>query len=314
MFSSLATVILIVSFVLGGGGVTAVAAQNSQPDQVLYGVKLVSEDIRLGLTSNARAEAQLALQFADRRAVEIQTMLQAGSIPPEAVQIRYQNQVEQAIQYALNLPKDQAIQALEQIRTRLQTQQQAFLQVQENGSAQAVAALAQSRLMLQERLLWVEQGLADPDQFRDQLRQHDRQRTQDRLNSTATVEQSTQSLPGTGAGNPWITGIPTPGSEYGPGDCENCTPMGDGQGSNPWTSGTPTPGSGYGPDPGLSATCTSSPSNGPQPTQPQNNQPTQAESQPIQVGPQPTQQNNQPTQAGSGQHPTPMPGEQGGTH
>lgn len=314
MFSTLATVLLIVSLVLGGGGITAVAAQSSQPDETLYGVKLMSEDIRLELTSNTQAEVQLAMRFADRRAEEIQTMLQAGRIPPERVQTRYQNQVNQAIQYALDLPNDQAIQALEQIQIRLQTQQQAFLQVQVNGSPQAAAVLVQSRQMLQEHLLWVEQGLADPDQFRDQLRQHDQLRIQDQLNSTATAAQGTLALPGIGAGNPWTTGTPTPGSEYGPGDCENCTPLGDGLGSNPWTIGTPTPGSSYGPGPGLSATCTSGSSygSGPQPTQPQNNQPTQAELQPTQTGPQSTQQNNQPTQAGSGQQTTDVPNKQGG--
>ena len=183
MFSTLATIVLVVSLVLGGGGVTVAAAQNSQPDQPLYGVKVLSEDVRLGLSADPQSEYQLALEFANRRAEEIRAMLQAGSIPPEAVQTRYQNQVEQAIQFALNLPNDQAVQALEQIRTRLQTQQQAFLQVQTNGSPKAEAVLVQCQQMLQERLQWVEQGLTDPAKLRDQLRLRDQQRKQDRQNS-----------------------------------------------------------------------------------------------------------------------------------
>jgi len=339
MFSPIATILLIVSLVFGGGGATVAAAQDSQPDQPLYGLKVMSEDIRLGFSADPQFEYQLAMEFTNRRAEEIRTMLQAGSILPAAVQIRYQDQIEQAIQFALNLPDNQAIQALEQIRTRLQSQQQAFLQVRA-GSPAAEGALLQARQMLREHLQWVDAGLTDPTLLRDQLRQHDQQRKQEQQSSAVPGGQATQASPGTGGGNPWTTGTPTPGSGYGPGigtgDCGNCTPTGDGQGSNPWTTGTPTPGSGYGPGPGPdpTRTCTPGSGNGPQPTQQQVNQPTQAgpqptqpqNNQPTQAGPQPTQQqNNQPTQAGPqptqglqstatgpGQQSTPIPGGPGG--
>jgi hypothetical protein len=303
MFSTLATIFLIVSLVLGGGGATIAAAQNSQPDQPLYGIKVMSENVRQNLAADPQTNFQLALNFANRRAEEIALMLEAGQVPPEAVQARYQNQIEQAIQYAVELPADRSGQALEQIRTRLQTHLQTFNRVSGNGTASIEAALLRSREMLQDRLHWVEQGLENPVKLRDQ------QQLQNGQNSAS---------PGTGAGNPWTTGTPTPGSGYGPGpgDCENCTPATDGQGANPWTTGTPTPGSGYGPGPGSDPTRTSAPGSesnpGPQPTQFQNNQPTQA-------GPQPTQQqNNQPTQVppgnGPGEQPTNAPGGPGGNH
>jgi hypothetical protein len=317
MFSAFATALLIVSLILGGGGITVAAAQNSQPDQALYSLKVWSEEARLDLSAGSQAEYQLALQFANRRADEIQALVQAGGIPPQTVQTRYQAQVEQAIQFAMNLPDEQAAKALQQIRSNLQVQQQAFLELQVNGSPMAEAAMLQTRQMLQERLQWVEVGLTDPAQLRDQLRK------QDRLNSPTPVNQSTQLAPGTGSGNPWTTGTPTPGSEYGPGqgtgDCETCTPSGSGQGSNPWTTGTPTPGSGYGPGQGTGdcETCTPGSSNhtGPQPTQMQGGQPTQAGPQPTQQqNGQPTQSGSQPTQESSGPGPqsTPAPGGQGG--
>jgi hypothetical protein len=248
MFSTLATILVIVSLVLGGGGVTVVSAQSSQPDQPLYNVKIWSEDVRLILASDPLSQYQLSLEFANRRAEEIQSMLQAGSVPPDAVQIRYQNQLEQAIRFATNLPDAQAIQALEQIQTRLLTQQQALLQVQAYGSSNAEAVLLQIRLMVQDRLQWVKNGLKNPTQLRDQLQQRD----QDRLHTTTQTAQGTQLAPGTGGGNPWTTGTPTPGSGYGPGngtgDCITCTPtFNDLGGNNPWTTGTPTPNSGYGP-------------------------------------------------------------------
>ncbi len=268
MISTLATILLIVSFVLGGGGVTVAAAQNSQPDQPLYAVKVLSEDARLGLVTDPQSEYQLALQFADRRAAEIRTMLDAGSLPPQSVQTRYQDQVEQAIQLAINLPNDQAILALQHIQTRLQTQQQALDQVQSNRSTDVGAALLQTRQMLKDRLEWVGAGLIDPLQLRDQLLATSRA-MQDRQITASPAGQSTRLSPGTGSGNPWTTGTPTPGSGYGPGngtgDCATCTPIGNnGQAGNPWTTGTPTQGSGYGPGPGPDPTRSCTPGTGTQ--------------------------------------------------
>jgi len=314
MFSSLPTILFLVTLVFGGSGATLAAAQVSQPDQPFYGVKVMSEDVRLALSTDPQSEYQLTLEFSNRRAKELQAMLQAGRTPPEVVQSRYQNQVDQAIQFALALPDHQAILALEQIRTRLQIQHQALLQVQTNGSPQAEAALIQSRQMVQARLQWVEAGLLNPTQLRDQLRQHDQQRKQDNPISATPVEPSPKASSGTGSANSWITGTPTPGSGYGPGPgtgvCENCTPTVSQPGGNPWTTGTPTPGSGYGPGPGPdpAPTCTtgSGVGLGPQPTQQQKNQPTQA-------GPEPSQ-GSQQTSAGPGPQPETPPGGPGGKH
>ncbi len=269
MLSTFATISIILALLFGGGGVTVAAAQSSQPDQpLLYEVKLLSEDFRMSLASDPQTQYQIALDFADRRAEEIQTILAAAGIPPESLQFRYQNQVEATIRFAMNLPDSQAIQALEQIQTRLQSQQKALLQVQANGSPAAVAALLQARQMIQERLQWVQNGLTNPTQLRDQLQQ----RNQDRYHST----QATQLAPGTGGGNPWTTGTPSPNSGYGPGNgtgvCINCTStLNDLGNNNPWTTGTPTPNSGYGPGPGPSSEpiCTCTPGIGSQSTQQQ---------------------------------------------
>ena len=311
MFGTLATIVVIVMLVLGGGGTTMAAAQSSYPDQPLYALKLWSEDIRLGLAADPQAELQLDLEFTARRAEEIRNMVQGGRVPPESVQTRYRSEVEHAIQIAANFPGGQAIQALEQVRTHLQTQQQALLQVQANGSSQGEASLFRSREMLRVRLQWVEEGLKDPVQLRDQLRDRDRVSTSTPAGMATQADQ-----PGTGNGNPWTTGTPTPGSGYGPGP---------GSG-NPWTTGTPTPGSGYGPGPGPAPTRTCTPgsgnSPGPQPTQPPDNQPTQAGPQPTQKGPgpKPTQvpppdpPGPQPTTVGPGPQPTSRPGNPGGGH
>ncbi len=302
MINAFATILLILTILLGSGGATVAAAQTSQPDQPFYALKIWSEDVRLSMAADPQSETRLALEFSDRRAAEMTAMFQNGMDPAESVQIRYQSQVERAIQNAVNLPEDLAIQALVQVKTRLQKQQQEWLAVNVKDSPQREASIAQIRQMLQERLHWVEMGMAEPTRLRDQLRLRDQQQNQLHQGTSTPAEHLTQAATGAGSGNPWTTGTPTPGSGYGPGNgaCDACTPALNGEGQNPWTTGTPTPNSGYGPGPGPTPSLTFAPGSGPQATPQLKNQSTQ-------VGPQPTQaQNSRPTQAGS--QPTDAPG------
>ena len=284
MFNALASLILIISLVLGGGGVTAAAAQGSLPDDPLYQVKLWGEDIRLWLAVDPQDKIDLLMTYTNRRAEEIQSMVQAGNTPPEAVLARYQHQVEQTIRWAGELPVADAGPALEKIRTGLQNQEQAMQQFQANNPGLADSLMEQTRQMLRDRLGWVDEGLAAPDLLKVQIQQRDR----DQVNKPTREPQSTQDSRSTGNGNPWASGTPTPGGGTGPGP-----------GPNP--SATCTPGTGPGPQP-------TSPGPGPQPTSPG-------------PGPQPT---SQPTGTGPGPQVTPPgpqptnqpidPGNPGGNH
>ncbi|MEW6504708.1 MAG: DUF5667 domain-containing protein [Chloroflexota bacterium] len=241
MVNPILALVLVLSLVFGGGGATVAAAQSSLPDQPLYGLKLWSEDARLNFTNQPESGWQVALQFAERRIAEIRAMIEAGKQPDEALQTRYEAQLEQALRFAQNLPDEQALRALEQIRERLRLQEQ---QMSELPANQAV--VARTRSMIQQRLQWVENGLEDPQQFRQRLQQR---LLQDEVppaqpggGNPWTDETPTPGSGygpgGAGSGNPWTDDTPTPGSGYGPG--------GTGSG-NPWTDDTPTPGSGYGP-------------------------------------------------------------------
>jgi len=286
MLNLFATILAIAALVLGGGGITVAAAQSSQPDQALYNLKLWSEDVRIDLASNPEVQSKLALEFADRRLAEIQTILQSGGAPSEGVQIRYQAQVEQAIQFALNLPDGQATQMLAMVHSRLQTQQNLVLQFQIGGNPEGAAVLARTRQMIQERIQWAEAGISDPAAMRNLFRQREqylltpgnRNNTGDHPGGNPWTTGTP--TPGSGYGpgdpnNPWTTGTPTPGSSYGPGDPNNPwatgTPTpgsgyGPGDPNNPWATGTPTPGSGYGPgDPNLTSTPAAGGGYGPNP-------------------------------------------------
>lgn len=230
MFGVMTTLLLILGMVLGGGGVTVAAAQSSLPDQALYPVKVWSENVRASLVTDPEAQFDLALQFASRRTEEIHSMAEAGEAAPEAVMNQLQNQLEFALQVAANQPSDTGDQLLERARDRLRQQDQLMQQLETQANPEAEAALKQVRQMIQERLSWVEDGLADPNRLQDHLRLKD----------------------GTGQATPEVTPEETLSGQ-------GSTPATAGENGNPWTDETPVPGSGYGPGPGPDATCTCTP-------------------------------------------------------
>lgn len=234
MFSTLGTVLLIVSLIFGGSGATLVAAQQSTPDQPLYAVKTWSEDVRSGLVVTEQSRLQFALDLAERRGEEIMVMVRAGKTPPEMVQARMQQEIELALRLAAGQADPDVAPALLKIREQLKTQEQAFLHLGNPANPQSEALLDQVRTMLRDQIKLCDDGLLDPQLLRDQLRDRDR----DRID--VTTDDDATPL-GTGAGNPWTDETPVPGSGYGPG-----SEYGDGE-NNPWTDEQPTPGSGYGP-------------------------------------------------------------------
>ncbi len=238
MFNIFATIMVILTMALGAGGVTVAAAQSSQPDQPLYDVKLWTEEMRIALTSDPEVQYQLEYDFTARRFEEIKSLLDSKKGISEEMMSRYQNQIDQALQYALKLNGDSAVKALQKLEISLQKHNEVLSQYQGQGSLGTNPILEQTRLMIQDRLHLFEEGLT-PDQIRIRLQERDQ--IQDQTQS-ATPEiivtqglQETQGLQGTVDKNPWTTGTPTPGSGYGPGpgpdESCTCTPAsGDGSG------------------------------------------------------------------------------------
>jgi len=79
-----ATAVAIVLILLLGGGGTVAAAGNSMPDGTLYPMKLATEQVRLKLTLSDLGKAQLYVNFADKRVLEIAHMAKEGK--PEMVE------------------------------------------------------------------------------------------------------------------------------------------------------------------------------------------------------------------------------------
>jgi len=254
MFTTLVSIFAVLAMTLGGAGATVYAAQGSLPGEALYQVKIQSEDIRLTWEEGETEQIELALQFANRRIQEIQTMLAKDQTPPESLMIRLQNQIDTALRLASGLDEDRLAPALQRIRQTLEQQEQTLARFQESGGLQNEAILAQVRARIQLRLSWVEEGQTDPFSFRARFGPGGNE------DFPAVLTLTT----GDGFGpGPFVTGTPTPGTGYGPGPGPQatctCTPQ-SGQGPQP----TPGPGKGTGPGPQPSSTCTPQAGAGPQ--------------------------------------------------
>ncbi len=269
-----ATILVVLGLLFGGSGATVYAAQNSMPGEILYPVKAWSETVRSDLTSQPEARYELMLQFANQRTEEIQFLAQNGEGNGDAAQqlSRLQLHLDEALRQTARLQDQDMLRALTQIRDRLHQQDQTLQQAQTRAGPSGQAVLEQTRQTLRDREQLANSGLADPQGFRQQERQQRQNQQQIHLPTATTVAETGEApavvepnASAVGAGNPWTTGTPTPGSGYGEGSGGNPwttgTPTpgsgyGQGTGSNPWTTGTPTPGSGYGPGPGTGGACT----------------------------------------------------------
>ncbi len=79
-----AVAVAIVLVLLLASGGTAAAASGSMPDELLYPVKLATEQVRLALTPSALGKAELYANLADRRVLEIARM--AGENKPQQIE------------------------------------------------------------------------------------------------------------------------------------------------------------------------------------------------------------------------------------
>jgi hypothetical protein len=76
--STLAAFLLVVVVLFGGASATAYASQSALPGDALYPVKTSLEQTQITLANDAYNQAQLHLEFAQRRLDEIKTLLAQG--------------------------------------------------------------------------------------------------------------------------------------------------------------------------------------------------------------------------------------------
>lgn len=222
--------LVLAGVLLIGGGATAVsAAQDDLPTDPLYGVKTLTEDVRLWANTDPQAEVELLMEMAQTRTREMAALTARGDDVPARVTERLNRHFQEALQTAAGMD-DAAMQAaLLRIRAQLQAQEQEMVMLQaQYGEAPLTT---QTREMLRDRIRLVDDGLADPEGFRNTYR-HENCYGLTETPTPVSTEELPQATPtaggnGYGPGNPTCTPVPNNYQDPGP----NATPGGNGPGS-----------------------------------------------------------------------------------
>ncbi len=162
--TTIATLLAIFTMLFGGTWATVYAAQGSLPDQPFYGVKLATEDVRAGLTTNSQSRAGLMLDFAHLRLQEALQLAAQGKAVPVSVWQRMTGQYDDALLAAASMDDTQLRQRLLQMQARLIGDDDELAQLA--GDPRYAAGAAQVQATLQNDLQLIAMGFSDPSGFR----------------------------------------------------------------------------------------------------------------------------------------------------
>jgi hypothetical protein len=160
----LAKIMLIVALLLGGAGVTTVAAQSSLPGDGLYPIKLFVEDARAAFTVNPQAQIDLHLELAQVRTHELQQLIEQHRAIPDDAPLRLRIQLQAALQAAAQLDDAPLQSALNQIEARVMAQGQSVAHAQANAPDDRGLRTAAQTLTQMQALAHL--GVSDPAAFR----------------------------------------------------------------------------------------------------------------------------------------------------
>lgn len=200
--STLITILVVVALALGGSGATVYAAQDSQPDEPLYGMKLVGEDVQLGLAFKPMSRLELVMRFAEERAEEMTALVQDGKTVPAKVAARWDEEVRTALQLCAQFDEPIMAGELVRVRERLVTQQKIMNKAAESQLKVGDPILTQVQTRLQARINQVDNGIVDGAAFRHMM------------NASDLLEEAGFG----GDQGPWGNEEPVPGVGPGPGD------------------------------------------------------------------------------------------------
>lgn len=165
--SALVGLLMALVMLFGGGGLTALAAQQAQPDDLLYPVKLAAEDVRYGLTTDPAHQVGLLEAMAERRFQEMEQLASAGEVIPLEAALRLEEHFGLALQAAAQIGDPELTRLLERLQTRLETQLQTMQQLRlADPSGAALRTAEQAMIQTQAR---IQAAIDDPAAFRQRM-------------------------------------------------------------------------------------------------------------------------------------------------
>ena len=198
--NALGVLILVVSLFLGGGA-TVAAAQDDLPNQPLYQLKLWTEDATLALNSDPQEQASLLINMAQTRVEEMAALSEMGLTPPDQVRKRLEEHLYRALVLAADMDETTREQVLLQLRDRLQTHDRTVQLLQTNAGTKSEPVLTQTRQMLHTNLNLVNEGITDPQGFRDRIKNQMQLGQGKEVNPEANQPGEPAGGPGNGNGN-----------------------------------------------------------------------------------------------------------------
>ncbi|MCD6425925.1 MAG: hypothetical protein J7L35_10540 [Anaerolineales bacterium] len=167
----MASVIAVLALALGSIGGTVYAAQASGPDDLLYGVKTLTEDIQVGLKSDPQDRLDLYTQFASRRLTEIQAQVDAGEEVSEKALALLEKHTQKMLEEAAKMGEQGIGSALSQIEQNLQKQNQMMEEMGKQHPQGSPPGLLKAQEKIRERLELVENGMNEPQGFRETIKE-----------------------------------------------------------------------------------------------------------------------------------------------
>lgn len=166
-FATITAVIVVALSSLGG---TIYAAQAAQPDDLLYGVKTLTEEIQVRLEGDPEEKLDLYVSFANRRLEEIQNQIAAGEQVSEKALALLEQHTQKMMEQAAKLDETGMNKALHQIEENLQEQNQTMAELGQEQLQGNDPRLEKALETIRERLELVKHGIREPKGFREHMR------------------------------------------------------------------------------------------------------------------------------------------------
>ena len=205
----MASVIAVLTLALGSIGGTVYAAQASGPNDLLYGLKTLTEDIQVGLETDPEDRLDLYTQFASRRLTEIQAQVDAGEVVSEKALALLEKHTQKMLEEAAKMGEQGIGEALRQIEQNLQKQNQMMAELGKKHPQGSPPGLLKAQEKIRERLELIENGMKEPQGFRQTIKEQKEnsdnpgQEKKDGSNNKPDIPpgQEDKENPGNGQGN-----------------------------------------------------------------------------------------------------------------
>ncbi len=175
------TLLIVITLLFGGTGATVAAAQSAMPNDLLYPVKLVSEEIALTFSGSPDSKVKNELKLLERRSEELnQELAEDGDVGDEITDSLI-DQLDETIESTDGLDRENQMAAL----LRIQAHMQLVLQEKiDRGQPQVAQENIQNLLdKVQARITALEEYMNTPDelkgkfnmgQWKDSVEKHDK--------------------------------------------------------------------------------------------------------------------------------------------